>query len=53
MEQVWGPAPSSVFPCPVLCAAACRVTFQQILKLPALERDGARNPNPQPFYDKI
>lgn len=30
-----------------------RLTFQQILKLPALERDGARNLNPQPFYDKI
>lgn len=28
-------------------------TMEQILKLPAFERDGAQNSNPAPFLDKI
>ena len=40
-----------MFACP--CSAQARDLHLQILKLPALERDGARNPNPLPFNDKI
>ena len=41
-------------PCCVRALVQCRcVTRMQILKLPALERDGARNPNPLSFNEKI